>query len=389
MNGKLYCVGQDYSIRESVILEYDNVAGAITRTIRMFDVYGNALNAVNAKLVQAADGKLYGVSSNGAYNNNACIYSYSPGANSIVIEDSLPLGSVENGLMLASNGKLYGMMIANGANAGGIIYEYNISSHAVSTVFDLPTSANPDGVLTEGSPGMFYGETSYDGLLHGGTLFRYTLATGAFDVLHNFDFNGNFSRTPILATDSKIYGATGDMGNSPNAGTLFSYDLSSQTYSDIYDCTYANSNNGSYPGDLFQASDGKIYGSMTEFGTACTCGTLFQYSIDDSVFKVDLYMDTINATAGTFIEYRPWIGSGISDVPVDKTNIYGKTGAVAIDMLNPAPAYVSIINLLGQEVVKIDIRDASVTIPVSPSDAIYIVRLTQGSSQVVKKVFVR
>ena len=66
-----------------------------------------------------------------------------------------------------------------------------------------------------------------------------------------------------------------------NDGVIFQFDISSNTIHKLYDFNYLN---GAYPGgSLFQASNGKLYG-MTGAGGLDSAGVIFSYDISTSTY---------------------------------------------------------------------------------------------------------
>src|SRR5207244_8199740 len=83
-------------------------------------------------LMQATNGNLYGMTNVGGANNDGTLFEYDIDTDSLLMlfdfaEDSgtLPRGS----LMQASNGKVYGMTTSGGSNNGGTLFEFDITSN--------------------------------------------------------------------------------------------------------------------------------------------------------------------------------------------------------------------------------------------------------------------
>ena len=82
-------------------------------------------------LIQANDGKLYGMTSEGGGFNAGVIFSYDPTSSSFlrlkdfdIANGSYPYGS----LMQAADGNLYGMTTSGGNNNRGVIFSYDPGS---------------------------------------------------------------------------------------------------------------------------------------------------------------------------------------------------------------------------------------------------------------------
>ena len=247
--------------------------------------------------VQASDGKLYGVTQSGGSSNYGTIFSFDPVTNTQSklhdfnnINGSSPSGS----MVLASDGKLYGVTAGGGTSNYGTIFSFDPGSHAHTKLFDINviTDRNPSGSLVQASDGKLYGLTSGVGRSSQGTIFSFDPVTNTQTKLHDFD-NTNGSKPNgnlVQASDSKLYGLT-QQGGSRGAGTIFSFDPSTNTHANLHDFDGGNSANPY--GSLMQASDGKLYG-MTQ-GSGSGYGTIFSF---DLVTKTHTKLYDFDGTIG-------------------------------------------------------------------------------------------
>ncbi len=117
--------------------------------------------------------------------------------------------------------------------------------------------------------------TAYGGSGGFGIIFSYDPSTSTYTKLKDFDFtNGaNPYGSLLQASNGKLYGMTYN-GGINGTGVIFSYDLTSSTYTKLKDFDDIN---GATPfGSLIQASDGKLYG-MTNAGGSRGLGVIFSY----------------------------------------------------------------------------------------------------------------
>lgn len=358
-------------------------------------------------LLEAGDGKLYGIVN--AYDSTNLfggIFSYDIGSDSVHLLHPFPFGNFSYGsLIQAANGKLYGMTSADSFESGnGSIFEYNILTNAYSTLIRFPLNTDPWGSLLEVGSDTLYGVTRGNGSHNGGVLFRLIPNNISYSVLYNFRANANSSCTLIRATDGKLYGTLSDfppvvitLPLPLPAGGLFSYDLNSGVYTDLYDCF--DSSKGFCPvGSLFQASDSLLYG-LTSWGGLGgnsnvypfdSYGTIFQYNIFTNVYTKEVNLGQYSggqAQFGNFIEYHPKIKTNISQVEEGKVLIYGKEGEIVIKQEQDIPIQITVTNIIGQQVVNAYSEDRLISIPLDASPAIYIVRVLSGK-EIVKRVFV-
>lgn len=235
-------------------------------------------------LMIARDGKLYGMTSSGGKNMQGVLFQYDPDSliyiNKLDFKDTITGANPFGSLIQASDGKLYGMTSQGGINNMGVLFQYDPATSIYSKKLDfagITNGANPSGSLIQASDGKLYGMTRYGGINNNGVLFQYDPIASIY--IKQFDFagvtNGALPEGSLLQTrDGNLYGMTLD-GGANGMGVLFQYDLTTYTYTKKLD--FAGTINGRYPrGSLIQAKDGKLYG-MTEQGGAYSLGVLFQY----------------------------------------------------------------------------------------------------------------
>ena len=177
-----------------------------------------------------------------------------------------------NDLIQAKNGKLYGMTESGGAWDKGILFSYIPeveSSYEKLYDFGNPGAAvkqpaSPFGSLVQHSNGLLYGLTESGGDFNKGTLFSFNIETKALQVLHHF--NGANGRSPygslVEATNGKLYGVT-ESGGSSDYGTIFSYAPGSEGFKLLHEFKTISGTNPS----LDQPYGRSPYGSLVQVGT--------------------------------------------------------------------------------------------------------------------------
>jgi uncharacterized repeat protein (TIGR03803 family) len=302
-NGKLYGMTPLGGANNmGVLFSYDPVTSLYNRLIN-FSGSANGANPMGS-LIQASTGKLYGMTSAGGANGLGILFSYDP-ATGIFIDKidfaGVANGSVPNGsLVQAFNGKLYGLTSTGGIKNDGVLFSYDTTAGTLTKMIDfdsIPKGCNPNGALVEISHGKLFGTTLNGGALGNGIVFSYVISTGIFTDVTDLNAStqgGNPSGSLVLAPNGKFYGLT-SAGGANGFGTLFQLDTTSLTLVDKVDL--AGISNGQYPkGSLIYALDGKLYG-MASSGGLNNSGVLFQFDPGSGTYtdKVDLETATNGA----------------------------------------------------------------------------------------------
>jgi len=252
----------------------------------------------SGNLVQADNGLLYGMTSNGGandtlnYNNgDGIIFSYNISTNTFlkVYDFNTSFGYHPPGsLIKAMDGKLYGLASYGGINnSAGVLFSFNSSDNSYSDLYNFHWNGyHPTGSLVQANDGKLYGTASGGGTNNNGVVFSYNTYNNNYSVIYNFNSTNWYCNTAtfIQANDGKLYG-TDDNGG--YYGHLFTIDLSNNSFNYVYTCTYQNQSSGYNPGNiLLQGSDGEIYGMMRSAG-AYNYGTVFRFDIPtDSLIKI-------------------------------------------------------------------------------------------------------
>ena len=243
----------------------------------------------NGNLVQASNGKLYGLTTNGGSSGSGVIFSFDPSSSTYTKLKNLdgtdganPRGS----LMQASNGKLYGTTSGGGSSGAGVIFSYDPDTPAYIKLadFDNTNGASPNGIFMQASNGMLYGTASSGGYSNSGVIFSYDHNTPGYKKLVDIGYTNATSPSGSLAQsiNGKLYGMT-SAGGSSNNGVIFSYDPSTSTYTNLKDLDGANGNNFYGRSSLIEATDGKLYGTTRQGGIS-GYGVIFSFDPSTSTY---------------------------------------------------------------------------------------------------------
>ncbi len=289
----------------------DTAAGTIFRingdgtgfnTVTNFNDNAAGANPDYVQLLMASDGKFYGTTYLGGANGEGIIFSLDPSNGNYQVlhgfndtAGEFPFGS----LIQASNGKLYGMTNAGGANNYGIIFSFDPSNNTFSDVFDLDsaTGATPYGSLFQAASGRLYGLTSAGGTNDYGVLFSFDPASNAYSDLYNFVYaTGSSPFGGLMQTaDGKLYGTASVGGGSNYYGTIFSFDTSTNTFTDVFNFNDTLGMGVTPYGNLVAGPNNLLYG-LTAYGGSAYTGVIFSF-------------DPVALTYTTLFNFNDSIGS--------------------------------------------------------------------------------
>jgi uncharacterized repeat protein (TIGR03803 family) len=221
-------------------------------------------------LTQGRDGALYGTSSQDSGNvfrlttqgQYSQLYAFSSG----------PFINPEGGVTLGADGNFYGTTQLGGVsyNFGGLfqltpagvftdLYEFN----------DFFVDSYPAAPPILASDGNFYGTTvgvGTDGEQDGAVVYRYMPSDGSTTILYtSYPATGAFLWGPVQGTDGNLY-ATAQYGGPKQWGNIFEMSLAGDF---IFDHGLTGPPGPAAPfSGLIQGSDGNFYGTSSEGGTS-------------------------------------------------------------------------------------------------------------------------
>ncbi len=289
-NGNFYGVtGLNGFHHDSYCNKYNSTTGIYTN-IQDFFTYATDGWCAKSHLIKSSSGMLYGLCAmggNGNVNAYGVIYSIDPITdtyNNIYDFDSLNGAHPYGSLIQANNGKLYGIAEGGGANNSGVIFSFDPTNSIYTKLYDFPLPIGGltyYGSLEQATNGKFYGATQYGGANNYGELFSFNESTTTFTDLYDFDFtNGSNPRSNLIqATDGNFYGLTYS-GGVDSLGVLFRID-SNANYTKLLDFIGIN---GAYPTRrLLQSRNGKLFGTTT-YGGINNVGVAFSYDITTNIY---------------------------------------------------------------------------------------------------------
>jgi uncharacterized repeat protein (TIGR03803 family) len=295
-NGKLYGMTSAGGYADNgTLFEYDPVGNTVTKKID-FKVAPTGIWPENS-LVQASNGKLLGVTSDGGTFGTGVIYEFDPYMNSYIMKvdfnDYTAKGSnPAASLVLANNGKYYGTTTGGGANGRGILFEYEYGSNTFTKKLDfIPAYAEYVFASLVFKDNVGYGVSKHGGTGSYGTIFEFDYVANTFTKTTEFlDTNGKWPvGAMIVASNGLLYGTTS--WGAAGQGTLFSYDPVGHGMTTVVQFT--NADGAGQEGGLVEF-EGLLYG-VTPQGGAHGYGTLYTYDFTNNIFTKKLDLTSENA----------------------------------------------------------------------------------------------
>jgi uncharacterized repeat protein (TIGR03803 family) len=311
-NGKLYGMTVNGGTNDAgVIFSFDPLTSEFAK-LKDFHITDGA--HPYGHLIQANDGKLYGMTYAGGTSDEGTIFSFDPFNLSLTnlinfvptISGAKPRGS----LLQASDGKLYGFTSEGGSTPDymGGMFSFAPLTNTITRLhefsrFSTPGTARPNGDFIQGTDGKLYGMTSYDG-----SIFSYNISTSVFTTLVAL-VRGIPHAGLCQAADGKMYGMTAQ-GGTNLLGNIFSFDPLTG-FVDLFDFDNVN---GKYPfGSVMQASNGKMYGSTIGGGTN-GAGVIFSFDPGTSTYSKLQDFTGLNGDPNNYLGLNP--GHGLEFIEV-------------------------------------------------------------------------
>lgn len=184
-----------------------------------------------APLMQASDGMFYAVAAGSPQRTNGAIFRINPDGSGVQVlrsfsggDGSVPVAS----LLEASDGRLYGVTTNGGLASRGMLFrlEKNGAHYTVLRSFrgGIRDGAHPVAALIEGQDGELYGSTRLGGARDRGVLFRIAKDGLRYTILHHFFDSDPAGGRAVAAlwqsADGTIFGGT-PLGGDLGMGTLF------------------------------------------------------------------------------------------------------------------------------------------------------------------------
>lgn len=282
--------------------------------VHTFDPTGILGRYPHSRLLQASNGKLYGIASSQGGQDIpwGVLFEY----DTVTEEYRVLNTTIING---NGGGNLFGLTeavpgwIYGTTNGGRSIFKYNIETEEASIVATIPqfpyqlSTLQPtfNGELMKASDGHLYITTSMapspQNVPYPGGIYRLNLTTQQLTKVFVFGWNGSDVQSPIEGTKlveavpGKLYGTSwggshvGPQGVAPGgSGTIFEYTIATATIVKKFDFDYATIGRGPSPLIL---DGGKLYGTLAGFHDDSTNypnrrGSIFTYDVATETFSL-------------------------------------------------------------------------------------------------------
>jgi uncharacterized repeat protein (TIGR03803 family) len=299
-NGNLYGTTLDAGFYNAGTLFLYNPSTGVSIVHNFGESSIDGLEPEGNLLLAAADGNLYGTTSDGN-SGEGTVYRLTKSSNytqvQIVYTFGLTTGDGAQphaGLTQGSDQNLYGTTSHGGTfnQNCGTVFKVNVTGAAPGAIpattiihsfnFMPNDGYDPEAGLTLGSDGNLYGTTESGGTINSttndGTVFQIT-NTGSEKVIHSFSGipDGQAPRAGLILVGNTLYGTTA-AGGSVNHGTIFSITLQGAVtiLHNFLDGTVANDGSSPLAG-LVVGTDGNLYGTASGSG-ASGFGAIYKYT---------------------------------------------------------------------------------------------------------------
>lgn len=317
LNGRLTGVCSEGGANNlGCVFDYNIGTGVFTKRADFSGVSNGSFP--RCRLVQVSSTRVFGVTQTGGTNGRGVLFEFNPVNGAITPRHHFAIATGSNpysGVMLASNARLYGTTVSGGTNNVGTIYEFNTTTNLHTKLVDLAaaTGSSPIGELMQAASGTIYGTTSSGGTNAVGVLFSFTIAGSVYTPLHHFDNTGGYSSFGriIAGTDGFLYGTT-NQGGPGGDGVIYRYNTATSTYSALFDLATAGIR--SPWGGLLEDGNGILNG-LCNLGGPGQNGALFRYTVATNSLNVALPFNYSNGAgpAGRLLRHTNGLYYGVAN----------------------------------------------------------------------------
>ncbi len=270
------------------------------------------------EVLLADNDKLYGIAKGGFGQLGCILYEFDPETDQFNImhdffdpDQWIGISAGDGYLMQASDGLIYGFNQNGGPNQEGQLFSFDPETGSFEYLADfdaITTGSVPVGVLTEASTGILYGVASEDAGCNYGTIFSYDIDSETLSQEYAFSWVQGCDPVDgmVRASNGLLYGMTNAGGGSGD-GVIYSFEPGTGIYTLLHEFN-TGAHGGKPYGRLFEASDGDLYG-FTSTGGLNGDGMMFKYETDIDLFVVRYNFDGADGSYanGSLVEYEGFL----------------------------------------------------------------------------------
>jgi uncharacterized repeat protein (TIGR03803 family) len=306
---------------------------ASAQTFQALATFDGTNGIAPVSVVQGFDGNFYGTTTGGGAGGSGTVFKITPSGtlttlHSFCTQANCSDGSFpESGLVQAADGNLYGTTSDGALNNGGTFFRITPAG-TLTTLYRFcaqlycPDGLHPYAQLIQGADGNFYGTTEFGGTYDYGAIFKISPG-GGLTLLYSFCalancLDGSIPDGQLVqAPDGTFYGTTISGGGPAYAGTVFRMTPEGKLTTLYSFCQQSNCADGNSPmGGLVQASDGTLYGTTSTGGTLYL-GTVFKIDTKGKLTTLHNFCSLEDCADGVY----PYSGL----LPATDGNFYGTT----------------------------------------------------------------
>jgi len=185
-----------------------------------------------------SNGTLYGVDTNGGLNGDGALFEWDPDTD--IYSKKLDFEASESGnspispLVQAENGKFYGMCRGGGTFNHGVLFEWDPATGIYRKIHDLDGfgyDSYPASPLTQAGNGKLYGFTSNGGIDKTNVLLELDAVTDSLVIKHEIQGRNHYNSfsTLLPASNGNVYWMSQTGGNLQH-GAIYEFDIENDTF---------------------------------------------------------------------------------------------------------------------------------------------------------------
>ena len=305
-----------------------NVDGSDYQVLHSFtDTSGDGASPVAGLTLDGST--LYGTTSTGGAGGDGTVFSINTNGGGYQVLYSFSGGSADGAFPYAAltldGSTLYGTTTAGGSAGHGTLFSYNLGNNTEQLVYSFQggtaDGADPGASLTlDGS--TLFGTTELGGSANDGTVFSYNLGNNTEQLVYSFNGGTADGATPVAGltlVGSALFGTT-ELGGSAGQGTIFSYNLETDSEQVAYSFSQNSDTDGALPSSDLALVGSTLYGT-TWLGGTYGAGTVFSFDTDNSDYQL------LNSFTNTGSDGASPLGG----LTLDGSTLYGTTYEGGID----------------------------------------------------------